>query len=162
MISVEGWTVTYDGASRPALRDADLHVDEGELVLVVGETGSGKSTLLRSLDGLVPHFSGGTVSGRVQVAGRDTRTHRPRDLADVVGMVVQYPAASFVTGLLLLAQQRWARNLHTALGVVVLAWTAWGLQDNLLWWLSSGLYIAVACLLVWTPGASRWYARRPA
>lgn len=97
MISVEGWTVTYDGASRPALRDADLHVDEGELVLVVGETGSGKSTLLRSLDGLVPHFSGGTVSGRVQVAGRDTRTHRPRDLADVVGMVVQDPAASFVT-----------------------------------------------------------------
>lgn len=97
MISVEGWTVTYDGASRPALRDADLHVDEGELVLVVGETGSGKSTLLRSLDGLVPHFSGGTVSGRVQVAGRDTRTHRPRDLADIVGMVVQDPAASFVT-----------------------------------------------------------------
>jgi len=97
VISVEGWTVTYDGASRPALRDADLHVDEGELVLVVGETGSGKSTLLRSLDGLVPHFSGGTVSGRVQVAGRDTRTHRPRDLADIVGMVVQDPAASFVT-----------------------------------------------------------------
>ncbi|MTB72818.1 ATP-binding cassette domain-containing protein [Arsenicicoccus sp. MKL-02] len=97
MIQVEGWTVTYDGAARPALQDADLHVDEGELVLVVGETGSGKSTLLRSLDGLVPHFSGGAVSGRVQVAGRDTRTHRPRDLADVVAMVVQDPAASFVT-----------------------------------------------------------------
>ena len=73
-----------------------------------------------------------------------------------------FPAAAFVTGLLLLSQQRWARNLHTALGVVVLAWTAWWLQDNLLWWVSSGLYIAVACLLLWTPSARRWYAQRPA
>ncbi|AKT52094.1 ABC transporter ATP-binding protein [Arsenicicoccus sp. oral taxon 190] len=97
MIDVDRWSVRYDEASGPALDAVDLHVDEGELVLVVGETGSGKSTLLRSLDGLVPHFSGGTVSGRVRVAGRDTRTHRPRDLADVVGMVVQDPAASFVT-----------------------------------------------------------------
>jgi len=31
------------------------------------------------------------------VAGRDTRTHRPRDLADVVGFVLQDPASSFVT-----------------------------------------------------------------
>ena len=73
-----------------------------------------------------------------------------------------FPAAAFVTGLLLLSQHRWARIVHTALGLAVLAWSAWWLQDNLLWWVSSALYIAVASLLVWTPGASRWYARRPA
>ena len=50
-------------------------------------TGSGKSTLLRCINGLVPHFSGGRLSGSVVVAGRDTRTHRPRDLADLVGVV---------------------------------------------------------------------------
>ena len=72
-------------------------VDEGELVLVVGPTGSGKSTLLRCVNGLVPHFSGGTMTGTVRVDTRDTRTHRPRDLADVVGFVVQDPLASFVT-----------------------------------------------------------------
>ena len=66
------------------LRDVDLHVPEGELCLVVGPTGSGKSTLLRAVNGLVPHFSGGVLSGRVTVAGRDTRTHPPRELADVV------------------------------------------------------------------------------
>ena len=64
---------------------------------MVGRTGSGKTTLLRTLNGLVPHFSGGTLHGRVVVDGRDTRDHRPRDLADVVGYVGQDPLAGFVT-----------------------------------------------------------------
>ena len=79
------------------LSGVDLSIPEGELVLVVGRTGSGKTTLLRALNGLVPHFSGGTLHGRVLVDGRDTRTHRPRDLADVVGYVGQDPLAGFVT-----------------------------------------------------------------
>ncbi|MGA1091404.1 MAG: ABC transporter ATP-binding protein [Candidatus Nanopelagicales bacterium] len=90
-------TITYSGASAPTLADVSLTIDEGELVLVVGETGSGKSTFLRAINGLVPHFTGGTVHGRVRVAGRDTSTHHPRDLADVVGVVPQDPMSSFVT-----------------------------------------------------------------
>lgn len=97
MIAFEHVTVTYAGATAPALRDVDFRVDEGEMVLVMGRTGSGKSTLLRTINGLVPHFSGGTLSGRVLVDGRSTRTHRPRDLADVVGYVGQDPVAGFVT-----------------------------------------------------------------
>lgn len=97
MIDLLDVSVTYDGSQRPAIRSAQLHIGEGELVLLVGPTGSGKSTLLRCLNGLVPHFSGGRLSGSVIVAGRDTRSHRPRDLADVVGFVGQDPASSFVT-----------------------------------------------------------------
>lgn len=97
MIALHHVSVTYAGASRPALTGADLRIEEGELVLVVGPTGSGKSTLLRTLNGLVPHFSGGTLTGSVVVAGRDTREHRPRDLADLVGFVVQDPTSAFVT-----------------------------------------------------------------
>ena len=87
----------YDGAERPVLRDVDLSIREGELALVVGRTGSGKTTLLRAVNGLVPHFTGGTLTGRVVVDGRDTREHRPRDLADVVGYVGQDPLSGFVT-----------------------------------------------------------------
>ena len=97
MIRFEAVSVRYPGSDRPALQDVDLHVPEGELCLVVGRTGSGKTTLLRAVNGLVPHFTGGTLSGRVTVAGRDTRTHPPRELADVVGVVGQDPAAGFVT-----------------------------------------------------------------
>ena len=97
MIRFEDVSVTYDGANAPVLSHVDLHVPEGELVLVVGRTGTGKSTLLRCVNGLVPHFTGGTLSGRVTVAGRDTRLHPPRELADVVGVVPQDPLSGFVT-----------------------------------------------------------------
>ncbi|MFJ6781340.1 ATP-binding cassette domain-containing protein [Streptomyces yangpuensis] len=97
MIRFEQVSVTYDGASAPSLQGVDLVVPEGELTLLVGPSGVGKSTLLGTVSGLVPHFTGGTLRGRVTVAGRDTRTHRPRELADVVGTVGQDPLAHFVT-----------------------------------------------------------------
>ena len=97
MITFDHVSVTYAGAPAPSLHDVTLEIPEGELVLVVGPTGSGKSTLLRTINGLVPHFSGGTLSGRVTVDGLDTARHRPRDLATVVGLVEQNPSATFVT-----------------------------------------------------------------
>ncbi|MFI8446616.1 ABC transporter ATP-binding protein [Streptomyces erythrochromogenes] len=97
MIRFEQVSVTYDGASAPSLQGVDLEIPEGELTLLVGPSGVGKSTLLGTVSGLVPHFTGGTLRGRVTVAGRDTRTHRPRELADVVGTVGQDPLAHFVT-----------------------------------------------------------------
>ncbi|MET9261272.1 ATP-binding cassette domain-containing protein [Amycolatopsis sp. NPDC004079] len=95
MIDFSEVTISY--RDTPVLREVSLHIDEGELALVVGRTGSGKSTLLGAVNGLVPHFTGGRLAGRVTVAGRDTRTHRPRELAAVVGVVGQDPVAGFVT-----------------------------------------------------------------
>ena len=97
MIRFQDVSFTYDGADRPTLDHVDLVVAEGELCVVVGPTGSGKTTLLRAVNGLVPHFTGGRLSGEVLVDGRSTREFPPRELADVVGMVGQNPAASFVT-----------------------------------------------------------------
>ncbi|MET7688314.1 ATP-binding cassette domain-containing protein [Streptomyces sp. NPDC005483] len=97
MIRFEDVSVTYDGASEPTVRGVDFEVPEGELVLLVGPSGVGKSTILGAVSGLVPHFTGGTLRGRVTVAGRDTRTHKPRELADVVGTVGQDPLSHFVT-----------------------------------------------------------------
>ncbi|MFE3337420.1 ABC transporter ATP-binding protein [Streptomyces sp. NPDC059202] len=97
MIRFEGVSVTYEDAAGPTLRGVDLTVPEGELVLLVGPSGVGKSTLLGAVSGLVPHFTGGTLRGRVTVDGRDTRTHHPRELADLVGTVGQDPLAHFVT-----------------------------------------------------------------
>ncbi|MER6343820.1 ABC transporter ATP-binding protein [Streptomyces sp. NPDC001595] len=97
MIRFEDVSVTYDGVTEPTVRGVDLEVPEGELVLLVGPSGVGKSTILGAVSGLVPHFTGGTLRGRVTVAGRDTRTHKPRELADVVGTVGQDPLSHFVT-----------------------------------------------------------------
>ncbi|MGI5039927.1 ABC transporter ATP-binding protein, partial [Streptomyces sp. JAC128] len=97
MIRFEQVSVRYDGAERPTLSGVDLTIPEGELVLAVGPSGVGKSTLLGAVSGLVPHFTGGVLSGRVVVGGRDTSTHKPRELADLVGTVGQDPLAHFVT-----------------------------------------------------------------
>ncbi|MFD3926344.1 ABC transporter ATP-binding protein [Streptomyces sp. NPDC058614] len=97
MIRFEDVSVTYDGLAEPTVQGVDFEVPEGELVLLVGPSGVGKSTILGAVSGLVPHFTGGTLRGRVTVAGRDTRTHKQRELADVVGTVGQDPLSHFVT-----------------------------------------------------------------
>ncbi|MFE2324393.1 ABC transporter ATP-binding protein [Streptomyces sp. NPDC059385] len=97
MITFDQVTVQYEDTAEPVLSDVDLTVEEGELCLVVGHTGVGKSTLLGAVNGLVPHFTGGTLYGRVLVDGRDTAEHPPRELADVVGVVGQDPLDGFVT-----------------------------------------------------------------
>ena len=79
------------------------------------------------------------------------------------GLVVPlylFPLASLVTGFLVLSQRPWTRLLHTGVGLVALAWAAWWLRDDLLWWFSGAWYVVVACLVLWTPGATAWYRSR--
>ncbi len=97
MIELNGITYHYPNQARPVLQDVSLTVLSGELLLVVGASGVGKSTLLRCLNGLVPHFHGGTIRGRIRVADRDPIEIGPRGMNDLVGFVFQDPEAQFVT-----------------------------------------------------------------
>ncbi len=96
MIQLDHVSYRYPRATHPAISDLSLSIDEGEFVVVCGASGAGKSTFLRLLNGLVPHFYGGTFDGNVRVWGRSTLSHQPRDLADLVGFVFQNPEAQFV------------------------------------------------------------------
>ncbi|MDN5893979.1 MAG: ATP-binding cassette domain-containing protein, partial [Nocardioides sp.] len=97
MIDLNHVSFWYDGHDEPVLVDVDLHITEGELVLFAGRTGSGKSTLLGTINGLVPHFTGGHLEGLVTVDGVATDTHPPREFSHLVGVVGQDPLAGFVT-----------------------------------------------------------------
>ena len=96
MIELSHVTYTYPRQSRPALERVSLRLAEGSFTLVVGASGSGKSTLLRTLNGLTPHFYGGTFAGRVRVAGADPIAQTPRRMGRHVGFVFQDPEAQFV------------------------------------------------------------------
>jgi len=96
MITVTDLTFSYPGADRPAVQGVNLEIAENELCLVVGPSGSGKSTLLRCLNGLIPHFSGGTLTGTLRVNGLDPVLLTPREMSQTVGFVFQDPEAQFV------------------------------------------------------------------
>jgi energy-coupling factor transport system ATP-binding protein len=96
LISLDGVSYRYPGATKPALDNLSLDVEEGEFLLVTGVSGAGKSTLLRLFNGLVPHFYGGQVSGRVSIAGYDPIIEGPGEMSGTVGFVFQDPEAQFV------------------------------------------------------------------
>ncbi len=75
----------------PVLRGVHLRAGTGELIALLGRTGVGKTTLCLSMNGLVPQATGGTIRGKVEVCGRDTRRFPPAALASAVGMVFQDP-----------------------------------------------------------------------
>ncbi len=80
-----------------ALNKIDLSIEEGEYVLITGPSGCGKTTLCRAINGLVPHFHRGYISGRVVVDGMDTREHSVAEMARKVGIVFQNPSDQLVT-----------------------------------------------------------------
>ena len=94
MIELRGINFRYD--EHAVLRDVDLTLDEGELVLVSGRTGVGKSTLLGVVTGLVPRFTGGVLTGDVLLDGVSIVEQPPRERAHLVGYVSQDPLAGFV------------------------------------------------------------------
>ena len=97
MIELRGITFTPPDSSEHVLKDVDLTVEEGELLLVSGPTGSGKSTLLGVLAGLVPRFTGGVLDGDLLLDGTSIIRTPPRERAGIIGYVGQDPVAGFVT-----------------------------------------------------------------
>jgi energy-coupling factor transporter ATP-binding protein EcfA2 len=96
-LEIERLGYSYPESERPALREVSLRLGAGELALLAGRSASGKSTLLRAACGLVPHFHGGEVTGRVAVDGHDTRESGPGKLAGAVGYVAQDPETQVVS-----------------------------------------------------------------
>ena len=97
MLELRDLSFAYAPTAEPVLRDVALVIEEGELLVVAGRTGIGKSTLLGVLNGLVPSFTGGLLTGDVLLDGTSVLQRPPRERAHVVGYVGQDPTAGFVT-----------------------------------------------------------------
>lgn len=87
----------YQAVQQPALDGIDLTIAPGEFVVVSGPSGCGKTTVTRLLNGLVPHFHPGELSGQVLVNGREPAGQRVWETAAEVGSVFQNPRTQFFT-----------------------------------------------------------------
>ncbi len=97
MIRARALAIHYPGAPQPAPAGLDLHVREGETMLLLGPSGSGKSSLALALAGVIPHGLYARVQGELTVAGRDPRQVPAGHMAATVGVLFQDPEASFAT-----------------------------------------------------------------
>lgn len=91
MIEIKDLWYTYPGRTDPTLKGVNLKIEEGEFVLLTGPTGCGKSTLLKTLNGIIPHESGGIFSGSILINGIETRDSNQMELSRGVGLVFQNP-----------------------------------------------------------------------
>lgn len=96
MLRINQLTYRYPGSDKVVLDIPTLQIPSGAFCLVIGESGSGKSTLLRLINGLVPHFSGGTLGGQIQVNGLDPVKSGPQVMSREVGFVFQEVENQFV------------------------------------------------------------------
>jgi energy-coupling factor transport system ATP-binding protein len=95
-IVFENFSYAYDGEVK-ALDGIGLTVARGSFTVVAGPSGAGKTTLCLAACGVVPHFFGGSMAGRVQVAGVETAASGMGELAAHVGTVLEDYESQLVT-----------------------------------------------------------------
>ncbi len=88
-IAITGLTYRYRGTKRNAIEAIDLELQKGEFLVLMGPSEAGKSTLATCINGLIPHFHKGKLSGDVVVYGKNTREHTVSQMAEDVGLVFQ-------------------------------------------------------------------------
>ena len=90
-IEIENLGFTYPSREVPTLRSITTHVPSGAFVLLTGPTGCGKSTLLRTLNGLIPHASAGTLTGTVRLNGKNIAAQPLVTTCQRVALLFQNP-----------------------------------------------------------------------
>lgn len=96
MIQLENVTFTYNGSEEKGnLKNINLSIRQGEVILLCGESGCGKTTLTRLINGLIPWYYEGELNGIIKVDGKEIREQPLHILSQKIGSVFQNPRSQF-------------------------------------------------------------------
>ena len=95
MIKLNNVTFTYRSETGGGIREIDLSIPDGQVVVLCGESGCGKTTLTRLINGLIPHYFEGELSGSVEIDGKNVSVQPLWDTARQAGSVFQNPRSQF-------------------------------------------------------------------
>ena len=90
-IEISNLSFTYLGREEPTLNGISIAVEQGDFILLTGETSSGKSTLLKTINGLIPHTSRGKFQGNVRIDGLSVSDLTLSEIGRKVGLLFQSP-----------------------------------------------------------------------
>ncbi len=90
-IQIENLFFTYPSRETPTLHGITGEISPGDFLLLTGPTGCGKTTLLRTINGLIPHASAGTLAGAVSLNGQNVATQPLSATCQQVALLFQNP-----------------------------------------------------------------------
>lgn len=97
VIDFDNVSFSYGTQTEGSLRNINFKVKEGEFILLTGQSGSGKTTVTRLINGLIPHFFEGSLTGSVKVIGNNIKTITPGELGKNIASIFQNPRSQFFT-----------------------------------------------------------------
>lgn len=93
-IEIKGLTFSYSGHGAQ-IKDVTMDIKTGEVIVLTGPSGSGKSSLTRVINGLIPYFYEGELSGEIDVGGKPLSEIPSWERGKLVGNVFQDPRSQF-------------------------------------------------------------------
>lgn len=95
MIEFQDVSFSYPDSADGGLKNISLTIPDGQCVLLCGRSGCGKTTLTRLINGLIPQFFAGELSGKVLLDGKNIADLPMYRIAEKVGSVFQNPRTQF-------------------------------------------------------------------